>query len=213
MGAGTGIRVTHQSLCRVSFVTDSGLILGLGWVDLVILAVAVAVGAWGWRMGILRAGVLLLAVVVGALLAGMYHERVFVDLAIAEAPSGTMLAASFIAILSLVTIGGFALGAFLRGMAAVLLLGSADRVAGGLFGVLFGLLLAQAVIAIVTLTGLDDATGAIGGSVLGWAMLDNVPVVRALLPSAFDLAIQEFVAEVDALRSTADGIEGPIGGG
>ena len=77
----------------------------------------------------------------------------------------------------------------------------------------FGLLLMQAVIAIVVLAGLDDANGEIGESVLGWVMLDNVPVVRALLPSEFDLAIQQFVAEVDTLRSTVDVAQGPLGGG
>jgi len=194
-------------------VTDSGLILGLSWIDLVILGLVIGIGVWGWRLGILRAGVALLSIVVGVLLAGMYHERVFVDLAIAEAPSGVMRAASFTVILSLVSVGGYLLGTFLRGLAAVLLLGWADRAAGASFGVLFGLLLAQAAIAIVVFAGLDDANGAIGESVLGWVMLDNVPIVRALLPSEFDLAIQQFVLEVDTLRSSAEGVQGSIGGG
>jgi membrane protein required for colicin V production len=197
----------------VSLVNDSGLILGLSWTDVLIIVVAIGIGVWGWRLGIIRAGVALLAVVVGVVLAGVYHERVFVDLAIAEAPSGAMRAASFVVIMSLVSVGGYVVGTFLRGMASVLLLGWADRAAGALFGVLFGLLLAQAVIAIVVLAGLDDATGEIGDSVLGWAMMDNAPIVRALLPAEFDVAIQEFVAEVDTLRATVDGVQGPIGGG
>jgi membrane protein required for colicin V production len=197
----------------VSLVSDSGLILGLSWIDLAIVLVAVGIAVWGWRMGILRAGVALLSIVVGVLLAGMYHERVFVDLAIAEAPTGPMKASSFVVIMALVSVGGYVVGTFMRGLASVLLLGWADRAAGALFGALFGLLLAQAAIAIVVMAGLDDANGEIGGSVIGWAMLDNVPVVRALLPSEFDLAIQQFVAEVDTLRATVDGVQGPIGGG
>lgn len=193
--------------------TDSGVFLGLGWVDFVILGVAFGVGVWGWRIGILRAGVALLAVVVGVFLAGAYHERVFVDLAIAESPSGEMRLASFAVIMGLVAVGGYVVGTFLRGVASVLLLGWADRSAGALFGVLFGLTMAQAVIAIVVLAGLDDAEGAIGASVLGWVMMDNAPVVRALLPTEFDLAIQQFVAEVDSLRSMVDVAEGAIGGG
>ena len=200
-------------LCTVSLVADSGLILGLNWIDVAIIAVAIGIGVWGWRMGILRASVALLAIVVGVLLAGMYHERVFVDLAIAEMPSGAMRVASFAVILALVSVGGYVIGTFLRGLASVLLLGWADRAAGALFGVAFGLLLMQAVIAIVVLAGLDDANGEIGESVLGWVMLDNVPVVRALLPSEFDLAIQQFVADVDTLRSTVDVAQGPLGGG
>ena len=194
-------------------VADSGLILGLSWIDLVIVGAALAIGVWGWRIGILRAGVALAAIVVGVLLAGIYHERVFVDLAIAESPTGAMRLASFAVILALVSVGGYIIGTLLRGLASVLLLGWADRAAGGLFGVLFGLVLAQAVIAMVVLAGLDDAQGEIGGSLVGWLMMDNVPVVRALLPSEFDLAIQQFVAEVDTLRATVEGAQGASGGG
>lgn len=197
----------------MSLVSDSGVVLGLSWIDLAIVLVVIGIGVWGWRMGILRAGIALVAIVVGVLLAGMYHERVFVDLAIAETPSGAMKASSFVVIMALVSVGGYVVGTFMRGLASVLLLGWADRAAGALFGMLFGLLLAQAAIAIVVMAGLDDANGEIGGSVIGWAMLDNVPVVRALLPVEFDLAIQQFVAEVDTLRATVDAAQGPSGGG
>lgn len=195
------------------FVTESSLVLGLNVVDLVIIAVAIGIGVWGWRTGILRAGVALLAIVLGVVLAGAYHERVFIDLAISESPSGSMQAASFFVILALVSLLGYVIGAFLRGLASLLLLGWADRAAGGIFGVLFGLLLVQAVFAIVVFAGLDDAAGLVGHSVIGWAMLENVPIVRALLPEQFDLAIQGFVAEVDEWRSAVNGVGGPVSGG
>ncbi len=193
--------------------TDTGLFLGLNLLDLIIIAVALGIGVWGWRMGILRAGVALLAIVVGVFLAGAYHERVLIDLAISEAPSGLMKAVSFLVILVLVSVGGYVIGVFLRGLAALLLLGWADRAAGGVFGMLIGFLLIQAVFAIVVSAGLDDAHGLAGHSVIGWAMLENAPVVRALLPLEFDLAIQSFVAEVGQWRSTVDAVQGPIGGG
>lgn len=183
---------------------DSSIVLGLNGLDLIILGSALALGFWGFRLGLVRASVALLAVVVGVLLAGAYHERVFVDLALSDEPSGAMLIASFTVILSLVIVGGYVVGGLLRGIAALLLLGWADRAAGGLFGLLFALLLAQALIAIVVLAGVEDPDGVIGSSVIGREMMQNTPVVRALLPSEFDLAIQQFVAEVDALRSAVD---------
>ena len=192
---------------------DSGLFLGLNVLDLVILAVAVGIGFWGWRMGILRASVALFAIVLGVVVAGLYHERVFVDLAVAESPSGAMKAASFFLILTLVAVGGYIIGTLLRGVASVLLLGWADRAAGGLFGVLFGLLLVQASFAMLVYAGLGHADGVVGQSAIGVAMLDSVPVVRALLPVEFDLAIQSFAGEVEALRSTMDQVGGPVGGG
>jgi len=194
-------------------VDDSGLFLGLNILDLVILAVAVGIGFWGWRMGILRASVALFAIVLGVVVAGLYHERVFVDLAVAESPSGAMKAASFFLILTLVAVGGYIIGTLLRGVASVLLLGWADRAAGGLFGVLFGLLLVQASFAMLVYAGLGHADGVVGQSAIGVAMLDSVPVVRALLPVEFDLAIQSFAGEVEALRSTMDQVGGPVGGG
>lgn len=194
-------------------VDGSALFLGLNVLDLVIVAVAVGIGVWGWQMGILRASVALAAIVVGVVVAGLYHERVFVDLAIAETPSGGMKAASFFLILTLVAVGGYILGTFLRGVASVLLLGWADRAAGGLFGVLFGLLLVQATFAILVYAGLSHVDGVVGQSAIGMAMLDNAPVVRALLPSEFDLAIQGFASEVDALRSSVDQVGGAVGGG
>lgn len=194
-------------------VDGSALFLGLNVLDVVIVAVAAGIGFWGWRMGILRASVALLAIVVGVVVAGLYHERVFVDLAIAETPSGAMQAASFFLILTLVSVGGYILGTFLRGVATVLLLGWADRAAGGLFGVLFGLLLTQATFAMLVYAGLGQVDGVVGQSAIGMAMLDNAPVVRALLPSEFDLAIQGFAGEVDALRSSVDQVGGPVGGG
>ncbi len=194
-------------------VDGSALFLGLNVLDVVIVVVAAGIGFWGWRMGILRASVALLAIVVGVVVAGLYHERVFVDLAIAETPSGTMKAASFFLILTLVSVGGYILGTFLRGVATVLLLGWADRAAGGLFGVLFGLLLMQATFAMLVYAGLGHVDGVVGQSAIGMAMLDNAPVVRALLPSEFDLAIQSFAGDVDALRSSVDQVGGPVGGG
>ena len=194
-------------------VTDSALILGLNVLDLVIIGLTVGIGFWGWKLGILRTAVALLAVVIGVFLAGLYHERVFIDLAISESPSGPMRAASFFAIMALVSVGGYIAGALLRGMASLLLLGWADRAAGGLFGAIFGLLLIQAAFAIVVLAGLDDADGAVGHSVIGWAMLENVPVVRALLPAEFDTAIQGFVAEVDEWRAAVEPAADQVGGG
>lgn len=165
---------------------------------------ALAIGVAGWQLGILRTTVALLAIVAGVVLAGAYHERVFIDLAISEAPNRTMRLASFSVILGVVVIGGYLAGTLLRGAASVLLLGGADRLAGGLFGVIIGLLLAQALIAMVVLADFDDAEGVLGQSVVGRAMMQNAPVVRALLPSEFDLAIQRFVGELDALQTAAE---------
>lgn len=173
------------------------------WLDIVIVVAILLLAALGWRIGFLRNAVVLVAAIVGVVLAGAYHERVIVDLAISENPTAQMRFASFIAIvLVLLLLGGLA-GAFLRGAASVLMLGWADRAAGLVFGALAALLIIQALIAIAVAAPLPGAPEELGQSEIGRRLMDNIPVVRALLPEAFDIAIGEFL---DGIGSAGDTI-------
>ena len=176
------------------------------WLDFVIIAILAVSTIHAWRTGFLRGAVRLLAVVGGVLLAGAYHERVILDLAIATEPTPEMRLASFGVILAVVVLAGWIAGNFLKGAAEVLMLGWADRSAGALFGFLFAALLVQAAMAIVVVEPFAAAHETVADSAIGRVMLDNVPVVRALLPSDFDLGIQQFVAEVAAARASLDGL-------
>lgn len=176
------------------------------WLDFVLIAILVVSVIHAWRTGFLRGAVLLLAVAGGVVLAGAYHERVILDLAIATDPSPEMLVASFGVILAVVVVAGWLAGNFLKGAAELLMLGWADRSAGALFGLFFAVLLIQAAMAIVVVAPIDAAHQTVADSAIGRVMLDHVPVVRALLPSDFDLGIQRFVAEVEAARGSLNGL-------
>ena len=172
------------------------------WLDIVIVVAILLLAALGWRIGFLRNAVVLVAAIVGVVLAGAYHERVIVDLAISENPTAQMRFASFIAIvLVLLLLGGLA-GAFLRGAASVLMLGWADRAAGLVFGALAALLIIQALIAIAVAAPLPGAPEELGQSEIGRRLMDNIPVVRALLPEAFDIALGEFLDGIGSARDT-----------
>ena len=77
------------------------------------------------------------------------------------------------------------------------MLGWADRSAGLVFGAAVGVLIVQALIAVAIYAPLPGASAEVGQSRLGAVMMDNVPVVRALLPGSFDLAIHEFLIGLD----------------
>lgn len=173
------------------------------WLDIVIIAALLLIAALGWRIGFLRNAVVLIAVVVGVVLAGSFHERVIVDLAISDDPTAQMRFASFVAIVLVVVLLGAVAGAFLRGAASVLMLGWADRAAGLIFGALAALIVLQALIAVAVAAPLPGAPEQIGQSEIGARMMDNIPVVRALLPESFDIAIRDFL---DGVGQTSDSI-------
>ena len=167
------------------------------WLDITIAVIVALPALAGWRLGFVRKAVLLLAVSVGVAVAGAYHERVIIDLAIAETPTAEMRFASFAAIVAVVVVLGAVAGLLLRGAAGLLMLGWADRSAGLVFGAAVGVLIVQALIAVAIYAPLPGASAEVGQSRLGAVMMDNVPVVRALLPGSFDLAIHEFLFGLD----------------
>lgn len=173
------------------------------WLDIVIIVAILLIAALGWRIGFLRNAVVLIAVVVGVVLAGSFHERVIVDLAISDDPTPQMRFASFVAIVLVVVLLGAVAGAFLRGAAGVLMLGWADHAAGLIFGALAALLILQALIAVAVAAPLPGAPEQIGQSEIGARMMDNIPVVRALLPESFDIAIRDFL---DGIGETGESI-------
>ena len=178
----------------------------LNWLDFVIIAIVAVSVIHAWRTGFVRGAVGLLAVAVGVFLAGAYHERVILDLAIATEPTAEMKVASFGVILAVVVLAGWIAGNFLKGAAEVLMLGWADRSAGAVFGLLFAVLLVQAAMAIVVVAPIEATHETVADSAIGRLMLDNVPVVRALLPSDFDLGIQRFAAQVEQARASLNGM-------
>lgn len=172
----------------------------MNWLDLAILAVFAVFAVAAWRTGFLRGAVALLAVAIGVVLAGQFHQQALIDLAISEEPSPEMKAGAYLFILFAAIAAGMVVGHLLRSTASLLLLGWADRSAGAVFGFLFGVILVQAVIAIIVLAPISRVQATIEQSLIGAAMIENAPLVRALLPDEFDQAIQDFRDDLDQLN-------------
>ncbi len=96
-------------------------------------------------------------------------------------------------LLGAIYLAGQLIAIMLKQVAAILLLGWADRLGGALFGLLKGLVVVEALlIAFVTFdVGLDDA---IEDSGLASVFLDAIPVLLLILPNEFEQAVDTFLA-------------------
>ena len=181
----------------------SGGARSMHWIDLAVLGVVIAFAAAAWRTGLAAGVTMLLAGAIGAAVAGAWHERVLVDLAIVEGePAGWMLTASFSVLLAAVLAAGAAAARLARGLTKAVMLGPMDSGGGAIVGVLAAVVVVQAVMAVLVLAPIPAAEEALAESVSGRWMLDAVPVVRTLLPEQFDAALAEF-AEATGERGTA----------
>lgn len=166
----------------------------MNWLDFVILAVVAWLTLAAYLHGLIRETVGLGAVIVAIFLAGLLHQRLAANLNHLIGDETTAEIAAFLMIFVVVAGAGWVLAFFLRQTAELLFLGWADHAGGAVFGFLKAVLIVQTLTVIFVLQpalGLDQA---IADSVIGSFFLKSTPVVRALLPSAFDRALTDFVA-------------------
>ena len=166
----------------------------VNWLDFVIVGIVGWFTLTAYLHGLLRETVGLAAVIGGIILAGLFHNDLAqnLDLFISNATAREIVA--FVAILGTVAAVGWIAGILLRGTADLLLLGWADHAAGGIFGLLKGILLIQALAAIFVLQPALGVPAALHESVIGSFFLDTTPMVRVLLPTDFDQVIRQFAA-------------------
>lgn len=164
----------------------------MNWLDFAILAVVAWLTLTAYLHGLIRETIGLGAVVVAIFLAGTLQERLATNLNHLIADETVAGIAAFLMIFAVIGSAGWVLAFFLRRTTELLFLGWADHAGGAVFGFLKAVLIVQALTVIFVLQpalGLDQA---IADSVIGSFFLETTPVVRALLPSAFDRALTDF---------------------
>jgi len=154
----------------------------MNWLSILIIVVAVLMGLVGLRQGIIRTVFGIAGLIGGIVLAGRYYG----DLARLLSPGGTLWASiagyAIILIATLVVAG--LIGHFLAKLVSLAALGWLDRLIGLILGVFVGLLLSAAALAIVAkLFPGSEAT--ISQSVVAKFLIDQLPLVLALLPKEF----------------------------
>ena len=158
------------------------------WLDIVIIVIIAIATFIGLRTGIIRAVLSLAGLIVGIILAGRYYipfsEQLFF---IPQASVAKIVA------FAIIVIGVMVVAAVLAWLAmwltSLVMLGWVNRIGGALFGLVLGVILCGALLAIwVKLFGIQ---GAPAESILTPILLDYFPLVLALLPDEFE-AIRSF---------------------
>ncbi|MBI2165614.1 MAG: CvpA family protein [Chloroflexi bacterium] len=156
----------------------------MNWLDIFIIVVLALLALTGWRAGALRSIALIVGILVGIKLAGLWGGPLGRRLDFITDPNMAQLAAFTIIFLA-VLIGASILGSMLRRLLHMTLLGWMDNAAGLVVGVASGVL---GITALIVATGSFPIGGldkAIKGSVLARSLADNVPFVLRLLPEEY----------------------------
>ena len=160
----------------------------MNWLDIVII-VALAISTFlGLRIGIIKAVLSLAGLIVGVILAGRYYVPLSEQLTFIP-QAGVARIVAFAIILIVVMIIAGVVAKLLKWAASAVLLGWANHLGGAIFGLVLGAVFCGAILAIwIKFLGIQSI---IVESVMATILLDNFPLVLALLPDDFD-AVRSF---------------------
>jgi len=162
----------------------------MNWLDIVIIVVAVLLGLAGLRQGIIRTVFGIAGLIGGIFLAGRYYD----ELALRLFPSGAIwgnIAAYAIILLATLIVAGVA-GSLIAKLVHFAALGWLDRLVGFILGIVIGGLLCAAVLAIVG-KYYPGAEAVISQSVIAKFLMEQFPLLLALLPAEFDFIRDFFI--------------------
>ena len=164
----------------------------MNWLDIVILA-AIGFSTYrGYRNGFIRELVSIASVILAIPLAGALYDDMYPKVEPIVDNRNLAALLSFMAILLAVIIGGQVVAHLLKRTAEILNLGVLDRLAGGAFGFMQAVFIAQVIlIALVTFPS-PDLRDQIDGSPVAKELIDTAPTVLAFLPEKFDSGTDVF---------------------
>jgi membrane protein required for colicin V production len=160
----------------------------MNWLDIVIIVVAVLLGLAGLRQGIIRTVFGIAGLIGGIVLAGRYYDELAAFIFPAGAPWANIAAYAIILLATLIVAG--VVGHFVAKLVHFAALGWLDRLVGCVLGVVIGGLLCAAVLAIVG-KYYPGAEAVISQSVIARFLMEQFPLLLALLPADFDF-IRDF---------------------
>ena len=164
----------------------------MNWLDFLIIAVIAWLTFSSFNTGLIREAINLASGVLGLALAGLFYKELTDDVKLFTDNETAARLIAFFVIFAAVTLAGQLAGVVLKNTAQLVMLGDADRIAGGTLGFAKGLLLVEVfLIAAVTYPslGLGDA---VEGSKLAPFFLERIPLLLRLLPGEFKDAVDSF---------------------
>lgn len=160
----------------------------MNWLDIVILVFVAIAALIGLKIGLIKAALSLAGIILGIFLAGRYYAPLAERLTFISQESIAQGVAFAIILIVVMIIAGL-LAAFLKWIASVVMLGWVNHLGGAVFGLVLGVILCSALLA---LWGkFFGATNIVEESGIASILLDRFPAVLGLLPDEFD-AIRSF---------------------
>jgi membrane protein required for colicin V production len=162
----------------------------MNWLDIVIIVVAVLAGIAGLRQGIIRTVFGIAGLIGGIVLAGRYYDGLAAVLSPAGATWANIAAYAIILLATLIVAG--VVGHLVAKLVHFAALGWLDRLVGFILGIVIGGLLCAAVLAIVG-KYYPGAEAVISQSVIAKFLMEQFPLLLALLPAEFDFIRDFFI--------------------
>ncbi|HEY51255.1 MAG TPA: CvpA family protein [Dehalococcoidia bacterium] len=155
----------------------------MSWLDIALLVVIGITALVGLKIGIIKAVLTLIGVVVGVILAGRFYVALAGSLTFIPQETLARVVAFAIILIGVVLLTSILAGV-LKWLTSIILLGWVNRLGGALLGLIMGAIFCGALLAIWTkFLGIAEP---IAESALATFLLDGFPMVLALLPDEFD---------------------------
>lgn len=165
----------------------------MNWLDIAIIVVIVAFIVTGYTAGLIREVITLISVIAGIVIAGQLYDNLTADLLVFMDDSDTADAISFLVLFGAVYLFGQILAYTLKTGASLLMLGPANHLGGGLFGLLKGLIVVEVLLIIFAAYPELDMDGAVDGSEIAPVFIEDVDWVQWVLPGNFEERVNQFL--------------------
>lgn len=176
----------------------------MNWVTIAIVIICGGLTWRAYRNGFIRELVGFCALILAVPLAGILYDDLYPKVHPIVDSENLANLISFFAILAGVIIGGQLAAYMLQTTVSALNLGAADKLAGGAFGLLQGVVLCQVLLIGLVAFPKPDIRDSIDGSALARGLLDGTPLVIGILPKYFDDVLEAFLDGVSAASQRED---------
>jgi membrane protein required for colicin V production len=165
------------------------------WIDLIIIAVIAWTTFAAFRAGLIREIVPLAAVILGAILASKFYDNLAADIDFLVDHEPTRKFVAFVAIFVGIVVIGQIASMLLRTTATLLMLGPLDHVGGAVVGFVKGLLFVEILVFAATSFPVSDGvTKAMNDSALAPFFIEQVPLMKSLMPDEVKHQLDRFEA-------------------
>ncbi len=157
----------------------------MNWLDIALLVILGIAALWGLRKGLIGVVIPLVGLVVGIFLAGIFYNSIAEGIFNSEAAIAKV--AGFLIVLVAVMVVASLVSKVLTGMLSMVMLGWANRLAGGALGLVLSGVLLGVVLALIASFPIGGLDSAVRDSALAALLVERSPLVLSLLPEEFDI--------------------------